>query len=216
MKIALYLYYFLRSIILRGLFNSLALLRAESKYEKQFGIKTAKIKRSDSSEFFHYQGASYLQLIRILNKIYLFTKDFEFVDIGCGKGRAVFVAESVGYTNLTGIELDGALVSEAIDNLKIYPLKKNNSQVEFLQANALNYKYKNTKTVYFLFNPFNEEILSEVLKKIKTESTSETWFIYMNPLYPKPFENEGMELVEKFKTRFYKEANVYKMKSRLH
>lgn len=215
MKIALYLYYFLRSIILRGLFNSIALLRAESFYEKKYGIKTAKIKRSESSEFFHYQGASYMQLIRILKEIAPQTNDFEFVDIGCGKGRAVFVAESMGYDKLTGIELDEQLVLDVLENVKTYTLKRSTSQIQFLHANALNYKYKNTKTVYFLFNPFNEEILRRVLKKIKEESSAETWFIYMNPLYPKPFENEGMELLKKVKTRFYTEANVYRINKKL-
>lgn len=191
----------------------MALIKAESIYEKQFGIKTAKIKRSESSQFFHYQGAGYLPLMRILKDILPLTKDFEFVDIGCGKGRAVFVAESAGYNKLTGIELDQSLVEEALENLKIYPMKRNNSQIEFLQANAVEYDYKNVRTVYFLFNPFNEEILSKVVKKIKAESSAETWFIYMNPLYPGPFENEGMTLVKKFKTRFYTEASVYKTNS---
>ncbi|PBQ32137.1 hypothetical protein CNR22_10255 [Sphingobacteriaceae bacterium] len=201
---------------MRGLFNSLALLRAEQLYEKKFGIRTSKIKRSDSAEYFHYQGASYQQLNRILTEIYPFTKGFQFVDIGCGKGRAVFVAESIGFNDIAGIELDESLLHEAIENLKLYPMKRKESHIEFLQANALDYHYKNIKTVYFLFNPFNEEILNKVVEKIKAESASETWFIYMNPLYPKPFENSGIELVRKFKTRFYTEANVYRMNNKLH
>jgi len=211
LKIALYIYYFLRSLFLRGLFSSLALLRAEPFYEKKFGIKTAKIKRSSSTEFFHYQGASYQQLIRILKDIYPLTKEFNFVDIGCGKGRAVFVAEFSGYNQLTGIELDDALLLEARENLKIYPLKRVGSQIEFLHVNALDYSYKNAKTLYFLFNPFNEEVLRKVIQKIKKESFSETWFIYMNPLYPKPFDEAGLVLVKNFKTHFYTEAQVYRM-----
>ena len=211
MKIAIYLYYFFRSVFLRGLFNSLRLLRAESFYEKRFGIKTAKIKKSNSIEFFHYQGASYQQLIRILTDLFPLTKECDFVDIGCGKGRAIFVAESTGYNHLTGFELDDSLLLEALENLKIYPLKRKESQIEFKHANALNYSYKNARTLYFLFNPFNEDVLRKVIHKIKKESASETWFIYMNPQYPAPFKEAGMQLVKKFKTRFYTEAAIYKI-----
>ena len=214
MKILLYSWYFFRSVFLRGFFNTIRLMRAEVVNEKKFRIKTSTIKKSESKEFFHYQGSSYLVLQRILSELHKTTKDFDFVDIGCGKGRAVFVAEYYGYNHLTGIELDGHLVQEAKRNIELYPFKREESSINFVEENAVDYVYKDKPTVYFLFNPFNEKILSKVLDQIIALSSSETFFIYMNPLYPLPFKEKGIEVEKTYKTRFYKEAIVFKMKQR--
>src|SRR6478609_11963962 len=82
LKYLIFLYYFFRSLALRGPLNSLKLWLNESRYEKAFNIKTAEFIESKSSEYFHYQGASYMVLIRLMNEIKDETKGFHFVDIG--------------------------------------------------------------------------------------------------------------------------------------
>jgi len=134
------------------------------------------------------------------------------MDIGCGKGRPVFVAESFGYENLTGIDLDKELISIANSNLKSYSLKRKTSNIDFIHTNALEYKYENKPTVYFLFNPFNEEILKKVLGKVISSTSSEAWFVYMNPKYKTAFTKEKFEVVKELKTKRYLEAIIYKIK----
>ena len=207
----LYIYYFFRSVFLRGLVNTFKLLRAEGAYEKQFGIATALIKKSYSKQFYHYQGASYWVLLKILPQIVKQTSSFTFFDIGCGKGRAVFVAEYCGYNNLLGIDLDSELITVANENLKKYKKQNNSSTINIKYANALDVMYKNEPTVYFLFNPFNEDILKKVLGTICSYTVSETWFVYMNPQYTKPFNTKNFKLITELKTNRYLEAVVYKL-----
>jgi len=197
---------------LRGFANAIRLIRAEAPNEKKYGITTSSIKKSDSDEFFHYQGASYLVLSRIFKNILQPTKTFEFVDIGCGKGRPVFVAEAFGYDHLTGIDLDKELIEAANENLKSYLLKRKTSTVNFINVNALEHNYKNTPTVYFLFNPFNEEVLKKVLARISSQTNSETWFVYMNPKYKAAFTKDRFEIVKELKTKRYLEAMIYRLK----
>lgn len=200
-------------MLLRGFINTVRLIRAEKANEIKYGISTSSIKKSSSNEFFHYQGASYKVLFRIFNKIVAQTKELDFVDIGAGKGRAVFVAESFGYKNLTGIEMDKNLFSDSIENLKTYALKNKTSNILFVDANALDYNYKNKATVYFLFNPFNDTVLKKVLNQISSSTIKETWFVYMNPKYSKVFTPEKFETVFEIKTKRYLEAIIYKLKS---
>lgn len=204
-------FYFIRSIILRGPVNTAKLLVAELTWEKKFLIKTARIKKSDSNEFFHYQGASYLVLLRIFKMLSEQTKRLHFVDIGCGKGRAIFVAEYSGFTNLSGIELDPTLIEEAKENEKSYAFKRNDSQINFILGNALDVNYNDQPTLYFLFNPFNEEIMTKVIHKILRQTKSETWFVYMNPLFTKPFEQNNIQMVSTLKTGLYTEAIIYRL-----
>ncbi len=210
MKVLLYVFYFLRSAWGRGPGNTFRLIRAELKEEKRFGIKTATIKKSGSREFFHYQGASYRVLQQLLGETIKNTRGFDFVDIGCGKGRALFAADQAGYSHLTGIELDQELLEDAKQNLQRYLFKRVDSTFHFIHANALQCDYKNKPTLYFLFNPFNETVLKNVLEKIRASTQSETWFVYMNPLFRQVFERGGGILVKEFKTNRYLEAVVYR------
>ncbi|MDI1353972.1 MAG: class I SAM-dependent methyltransferase [bacterium] len=209
MQILLSLYYFFRSVLLRGLLNTIRLLKAEVTFEKQFGIRTSALKRSASKEFFHYQGASYLVLFKIFKELETETKAYNFVDIGCGKGRVVFVAEYCGYTRLRGIELDEELFLCAKENVALWTPKHKESQIEFVQVNALDAEYRNEPTVYFLFNPFCETVLRGVLNRVCQSSSRGLVFVYMNPLYPKPFYEKKMEVFAEIRTKWYREAIIF-------
>lgn len=213
MKLFIYIFYFFRSFFLRGGVNTLKLISEESKNELLYGIKTSSFKKSNSTNYYHYQGAGYLILFRIFEKIYTQTQNYTFVDIGCGMGRPCFVAESYGYKNIIGIDLDLNLINEAKFNFERRLLKNKTSQINFIHVNALEYNYKNEPTVYFLFNPFNELVLKNVLSKITEQTQSETWFVYMNPLYSNAFYFEKFEIITELKTKRYLEAIIYKLKN---
>lgn len=210
LKIWTYTWYFFRSLWLRGPLHTFDLLWKERMYEKKFGIETTKIKLIDSNQYHHYQGASYKILLELFAFLKDQTKDFGFLDIGCGKGRAVLVAEYFGYSRLVGIDLDQELINCAYENLKKDRFLKQSSQVSFICENALNFRYNNEPCVYFLFNPFNEAVLQGVLQRILSQNTSEVWFIYMNPIFPTPFFSGGLELVKELKSWRYREALIFR------
>lgn len=126
------------------------------------------------------------------------------------------VAEYYGYSQLVGIDLDQELIEEAKANLKRDKFLKPDSEVRFICVNALDYQYENQPSVYFLFNPFNEEVLSGVLKRILSQNSSEFWLVYMNPLYPTPFFSGGLELVKELKSWRYCEALIFRRASRVN
>src|SRR5690242_910081 len=103
LKILITGWYILRSVALRGLINSYRLMRDEMRYEQFFGIRTASLKKSGSPDYYHYQGASYRVLFRIFKHLPAHIRNFSFFDIGCGKGRAAFVAEYHGFKFCEGI-----------------------------------------------------------------------------------------------------------------
>jgi hypothetical protein len=80
-KVFISLFYFFRSVVLRGFSNTLKLILAENEGEKKFAISTSSIKKSESPEFFHYQGASYQVLSRIYDLLAPQTNTLNFVDI---------------------------------------------------------------------------------------------------------------------------------------
>ena len=220
MRIFQYIYYFFRSLYYRGFVNTFKLLSYEGKYEKQLGINTHSIVNLDkltlagenSDQNHHYQGASYYILFSIFKKLPIETKNFPLIDYGCGKGRALFVAEQCGFTNLIGVDIAKELIDDANANKAVYVRKNSQSNIDFLFEDATKYLIPyNTQVLYF-FNPFGEEVLQKVIDNIKEsvkQHPRKVYCIYLNPKYKAAFEENGFAVFYTKKNKRYLEGIIY-------
>ncbi len=205
-----YLYYFIRSVCYRGLLNTLNLLRYEWKGDKRYGINTqAVVNTSKNNGNYHYQGASYLAVEQLFQKLYRQYPNYMVYDIGCGKGRVLFVAERFGFTDLKGIDLDAALIEVARLNLQNYVRQNAKAQFQFVEQNALQLEIPDAPCIYFLFNPFSDDVLRPLLHRIKANASKPCVFVYMNPRFEICFQEMGFQLKETLYTKRYKEAVIY-------
>lgn len=209
MSIFLYFRYFLNSVRLRGLKNTLILLRREMKYDAFFGINTKKINSKQTNDYYHYQGSSYFALFKVFEEIKKYNNEFDFFDIGCGKARALIVAEYYGFKKLFGIDLDAELISAAERNVSERKFKKPETVFTIQTANALKFRYNSSPTIYFLFNPFGKQVLYEVVKKIMEQNKGKKKFVYLNPIHKEVFEELGFTKEIEIKTNKYLEAIIY-------
>ncbi len=202
--------------------NTFKLLAYEKKYEKQLGINTHTIVNLDkltlagenSSENHHYQGASYFILLSIFNKLPLETKAFPLIDYGCGKGRALFVAEQCGFTNLIGVDIAKELIDDANKNALVYQKKNSASQIHFLFEDATKYKIPDDARTFYFFNPFGETVLQHVIDNIKESvklNPRKIYCIYLNPKYKALFEKNGFEVFYIKKNKRYLEGIIYSL-----
>lgn len=224
MKVFQYIYYFFRSLYYRGFINTFKLLSYEGKYEKLLGINTHSIVNLDkltlagenTDQNHHYQGASYFILFSIFNELPKETKDLPLIDYGCGKGRALFVAEQCGFTHLIGVDIAKELIEDANRNKAIYKKKNPESSIDFLFEDATKYKIPNNACVFYFFNPFGEEIMQKVINNIKESvklNPRKIYCIYLNPKYKAVFEKNGFEVFYTKKNKRYLEGIVYTMNS---
>lgn len=87
-----------------------------------------------------------------------------FVDVGCGIGRACFYASYfLGFSKVTGVDFDPALVARAQENAKGFR-NRNNTDFEFLVGDARVFTLPREKCVVFLCNPFDATILAQFLR----------------------------------------------------
>ena len=220
MKVFQYIYYFFRSLYYRGFVNTFKLLSYEGKYEKQLGINTHSIVNLDkltlagenSDQNHHYQGASYFILFSIFEKLPLETKNFPLIDYGCGKGRALFVAEQCGFTNLIGVDIAKELIDDANANKDVYIKKNEKSNITFYFEDATKYQIPNDTHVFYFFNPFGEEVLQQVINNIKVSikiKPRKIYCIYLNPKYKSVFEKNGFEVFYTKNNKRYLEGIIY-------
>lgn len=112
-------------------------------------------------------------------KSYGFNK---FCDIGCGLGRAVLVADEVGFNELYAVDISPELISMAKDNLK----KRKVSAV--LSCSDVNdFLIPGGRLVVYLFNPFGKERMTLLIEKLKKRQ-SETLVVYHNPKFHSCFK----------------------------
>ena len=222
MKLIQYIYYFFRSIWFRGPINTFKLLTFEGKYEKRLGIKTHSIVNLDkltlagmaSEENHHYQGASYYILFKVFNLLPTQLKSKPLIDYGCGKGRALFVAEQCGFTNLIGVDIAKELIEDAKANQKIYSKMYKESKFSFLFEDATKYIIPNDADTFYFFNPFGEKIIQMVINNIKEslkQNPRTVYCIYLNPKYKEVFETNGFEVFTTIKSWRYIEGIIYEM-----
>lgn len=156
----------------------------------------------------HYQGANYVVLQKIMQQLPAHLG--VFTDIGCGMGRVLFVAEQFGYKNLIGIEYNEALLHQAHKNTSLRQLPRPGISFQWVHADARVFNYANAPQIYFLFNPFNAKVLTEVLTQIRTTMLKDDVLVYMNPIHHQVIPTEHWQVAQTIRTNFYTEAIVYK------
>lgn len=104
-----------------------------------------------------------------------------FVDLGCGKGRALLVAAAFPFARVLGVELAPALCEIARRNTAA------NSRIQILNHDAATVVYPQSPLVVFLYHPFLKPVLRRALGNLQRQLWTHprpAWLLYANPSYP--------------------------------
>ena len=109
---------------------------------------------------------------------------FVFIDLGSGKGRTLLMASDYPFHQVIGVELLPELNLVAQENIRVYKGGVGN-RVRSICGDARTFVFPNHPTVLFLFNPFPQPVLEEVLAKLMQslkEHPRAFYVIYYNPV----------------------------------
>ena len=205
------------------------LVQEERRGEKKYGIKTTgadelKLLEKKGIDIEHatiYMPVSYelmeacLIQIKKINeqRTDSFPVTNHFVDIGCGKGRALCMAAHAGFKKVTGIDFSKELCINAEQNLQITKEKISALDYKIINNDAFYFEIPETADCIFLFNPFDDVIMSNVVENIKASlltNPRKLLIIYVNPLYKDLFFNAGFTAVYHTQKMKYLEALILK------
>ncbi|MEO6489492.1 MAG: class I SAM-dependent methyltransferase [Ferruginibacter sp.] len=190
----------------------------EFRGEKKYGINTTgsdqlhslKKKGIDTSHATIYMPAGYDMLETIFTEIKKFNLN-HFLDVGCGKGRAMCVAAHYNFVKLTGIDFSGSLCESASINLQktqaIFPAIR----YTVVNNDAFYYHLPSDADCIFMFNPFDEMIMSGVIENIEISLEKyprNLCVIYLNPVYKNLFLDRGFKQVYHLQKLKYLEACI--------
>ena len=221
MKFFSYIKYFFYLAINWNIKIAWHIIRQEIKGEKKYGINTTgadelKSLEKKGIEIDHstiYMPVSYdlLEgLFKQLNNLSAKPKN-HFIDIGCGKGRAVCVAANKGFNKVTGIDFSKEFCGAAIENLSLTKQKFPSLNYTVINNDAFYFEIPLDVDCIFLFNPFDETIMSGVIENIRESfeaSPRKITIIYANPMHKELFIDEGFKEVFATQKMNYLEAVI--------
>jgi len=102
-----------------------------------------------------------------------------FLDYGSGKGSAIIHAKDIGFKEAIGVEFAQELHEIAESNIAKMKLKN----VQSIYADATTYSLPLNVSVVYLFNPFDEMVMSKLVENILKEKENlkgDVYLIYKN------------------------------------
>lgn len=133
-----------------------------------------------------YQPIEAEQFHEMMNSLAIDYARFTFIDLGSGKGRALLLASNYEFRRIIGVEILPELSDIAQKNIGNYRSDSQRCfQLETLCADARRFELPQEPTLLYLFNPFFEPVLQEVLERIEESLRAhprEFILLYVNPL----------------------------------
>jgi SAM-dependent methyltransferase len=132
-----------------------------------------------------YYGVSPALLLHLLNVLDIDYRRFTFLDLGCGKGRALLLASRFPFRRIMGIELSPQLGTIAAANIANFSAPWQQCRdIEVRTGDATAIEYPAGPLVLYLYNPFLAPVLKRCLRNLAhslANEPREIHLIYINP-----------------------------------
>ena len=120
-------------------------------------------------------------------------REYSFLDIGAGKGRAMLLASEFAFHQIIGVEMNPELAAIARSNLEIWQKKRDalnqqilkngqllsgpgrriavkpSQRIRLLEVDATELEYPDGPCLVYLFNPFREVVMRRLLRNLERQ-----------------------------------------------
>jgi precorrin-6B methylase 2 len=130
--------------------------------------------------------------LKAINIFSLEHEDIALIDLGCGKGKVLCVWSKMfpKIQKIMGVDYSPHLIEICTENL--HKISANNVQVICDNVAEVNLPYNDNINIFYLYNPFDEEILVKFLNKFKSTNSI---IIYTNPVHIDIFYKKGFKKI---------------------
>lgn len=169
------------------------LLMDEVKGERKYKLNTVGFDRIYASTAYSYMPSNYILLEELFTELNRYSHNGTFLDLGCGKGRAMMVAAHYNFKRIVGVELEKKYcyaIAADIPNIE----KERGCKIDVICMDAGDYKIPDDIQTIFFYNPFKETVMEKVVRNLmESINTSKrpVFVIYLNPLFSSYFTNAG-------------------------
>ncbi|HEY4009876.1 MAG TPA: class I SAM-dependent methyltransferase, partial [Acidobacteriaceae bacterium] len=94
-------------------------------------------------------------------------EEWAFVDLGCGKGRALLLASERAFREVAGVELNPRLAQAAMQNVQRWvSAGRARSPVRVVEGDVLSLELPDAPTMLFLYNSFAGPLVRKIAEQI--------------------------------------------------
>lgn len=135
-------------------------------FDRRYGVETSKsvyVTATNSPSYLHgcgYQASDEGTIRWCIENCGLPPEETTFVDVGCGKGRALIIAAMYPFQRIIGVEYAPDLAEACRKNLETRHLA---DRCEVVEGDAVEFKFPNGKLFAYICNPFNRVVFERVL-----------------------------------------------------
>jgi len=159
------------------------------------GLSSLSISSRNKQRGIYYGATKQRPFVELLERIAP-PRDCTFVDVGCGKGKVLLMAMDYGFHHVTGIEFSPELCDFARKNIEVVRRRRGlKGEIEVLECDATDYVVRHQDTIFFLFHPFDDFIMSIFIDNIAASVKSHPrpiWLIYSYPVHSKIIEKHPL------------------------
>ncbi|MFI5188327.1 MAG: class I SAM-dependent methyltransferase [Chitinophagales bacterium] len=173
-------------------------------------LKNLTITSGDIKKGSRYEAVSFYMLEKLFNAFRKISDQTYIIDLGCGKGRMMMVAPHFGFTHVAGIDFAEEVCEQARENMKKKEKQFARLKWNILNENVEDYDISPGDSVFFMFNPFNETVLENFLKKLNDSCDQfprTIYFLYASPQHKKLLLDNGYAVVYQ-KKKMYLESII--------
>jgi len=184
------------------------------RWELRLGVSTRGRVEVDYPDAHRYASMNYSSIFETLH--FLSPKPADtFIDIGSGRGRVLCCAARYPITKVIGVDLTTAFCADASSNAA--RMRGRRAPIVVHNVNATEFDYADGD-VYYLFDPFGADTLTNVLEKIRDDRGDKpVRFAYANPTHEIAFTTqpwlERYEFWDKAKTGGEHSVSFYRTKA---
>ena len=141
-----------------------------------------------------YQPSEPALFHEILNSLPVAVDGFTFLDLGSGKGRTLLMASEYPFRRIIGVEILAELHEIAQQNIARYRSEHQKCfNIESHAGDARDFEFPREALVLYLFNPFPEYVLRQVLASLHRSVTAfprEAYVLYHNVVHESVFAGQ--------------------------
>lgn len=150
-------------------------------FDKRFRVSTAGVVEPEDAGIpeegipyaIRYYPTHERVMRHVLKNLPIDYRDYVFVDLGCGKGRAVLMASEFPFQRVVGVELSPKTSAIAKENVATFGANASSQRcrnVEILCENAIDFGIPSSNVVFYLYHPFREPVFGKVVENIRRAS----------------------------------------------
>lgn len=132
----------------------------------------------DAATSYPYEATPANILMKIISSLDIAPSD-RLLDIGCGKGYALYVFNRFPFGSIDGVEISSKLAKIARSNLKKLKIRSN-----IYVSDIIRFQYLDRYNFFYLFNPFPVATMKVFLDNLKTSASRaprNIRILYLNP-----------------------------------